>query len=350
MPDAPQLATVVHEGVEVASYSQTADELRAALGMEAQAPTPPEPPKPNGPPPEPPIGDEPEPEPGKEPSPESDAGKALARKRSSLQARINELTREKFESARERDDARNHARRLEQELADLRRGPSAANGNGKPDVSHSPREPERFPKYAEYLTTHPDAELEDWLEARDTWREQASQRRTAEQQQQQARDAQARSHDERAKHVHAAIATAVQQDSEFLSKIDPRLLSTTALSKLEPHDRPTFGNFLVEQIFKSEHPTRLMLHLSNEQEVSRLAQLDPDRVIRELARIEYDLNGATSRPAVPATSTSHAKPPVKPLGGSPPVDADEPPGDDASDDEHLAYYNRKELARQRRRG
>ncbi len=348
MAEPAQLATVRDEasGVEVSSYSQTADELRAALGMDAQAPTPPEPPKPNGaPPPDTPIGDEPEPDPGKEPSPESDAGKALAKRRSSLQARINDLTREKFESARERDDARRHAQRLEQELADLKK---RANGHGDAPAVSVPAA-DRFPKYAEYLTTHPDAELEDWLEARDTWREQASQRRTAEQQQQQARDAQARSHDERAKHVHAAIATAVQQDSEFLSKIDPRLLSTTALSKLEPHDRPTFGNFLVEQIFKSEHPTRLMLHLSNESEVSRLAQLDPDRVIRELARIEYDLNGASLRPAVPVPSTSHAKPPVKPLGGSPPVDADEPPGDDASDDEHLAYYNRKELAALKRR-
>ncbi len=164
-----------------------------------------------------------------------------------------------------------------------------------------------------------------------------------------ARDAQARSHDERAKHVNASIATAVQQDPEFLSKVDPRLMQTKALSALGPDDRPTFGNFLVEQVFKSDHPAKLMLHLTDA-EVTRLARLDPDRVIRELARIEYDLNGATSRPAAQATPTSHAKPPVKPLGGSPPIDADEPPGDDASDDEHLAYYNRKDLARQRRRG
>ncbi len=344
MAEPAQLATVVHEGIEVSSFSQTADELRAALGMDAQSPTPPEPPKPNGPPPpDPPIGDEPEPDPGKEPSPESDAGKALARKRGSLQTRINDLTREKFESARERDEARRHAQRLEQELADLKK---SANGNGHTPAVSAPAA-DRFPKYAEYLTTHPDAELEDWLEARDTWRDE--QRQTTERARAES-DARTRSHTERSAQFAAKMHDAVQHDPDLLSKIDPRLLQTKALSALAPDERPTFGNFLVEQVLKSEHPTKLLMHLSNETEIQRLAALDPDRVIRELARIEYDLNGATSRPAVPATSTSHAKPPVKPLGGSPPVDADEPPGDDASDDEHLAYYNRKDLARQRRRG
>jgi len=204
---------------------------------------------------------------------------------------------------------------------------------------------EKFPKYAEYLSTHPDAELEDWLEARDSWRDQRHADQIARAQQ---ADARTRTLSQRTQTFSAKMQTAVQTDPDLLSKVHPRLLQTKPLSGLAPDEPPTFGNFLVEQILASEHPEKLLLHLSNDQEVQRLAALDPDRVIRELAKIEYGLGAAPSGPVPVPARPSNAHPPVKPLGGSPPHDADTPPGDDADDEAHRLYWNQKELARRRR--
>jgi len=327
------LNSVTHDGVEVSSFTDTPDQLRAALGVEQQPTAPPaEVPPPDTDPDETPAGGE--------PPAESAAGHALAAKRQKLQKRIDALTWEKEETARARDEARTQARRLEQELADLKRG------NGHPPTPPpAASAPEKFPKYADYLQTHPDAELEDWLEARDTWRDtrHAEQTRTREE-----TERRHRSLTERTQTFSAKMQTALQNHPDFLSKVDPRLLQTKPLSGLTPDDHPTFGNFLVEQILKSDQPMALLLHLSNEQEVQRLASLEPDLVIRELAHIESRAGTAPggSVPAPSTTSTAH--PPVKPLGGSPPQDADAPPGDDADDEAHRLYWNQKELARRRR--
>jgi hypothetical protein len=331
------LHSISHEGTEVSSYTETPDQLRAALGVEQQPTEPPaETPTPESDTDETPAGGE--------PPAESAAGQTLAKKRRSLQDRIDTITREKYETVRERDDARMQARRLEQELADLKRG------NGHPPTTPTPASgaptPEKFPKYADYLHTHPDAELEDWLEARDTWRDQRHADQTARAHQAETRS---RTLTQRTQTFSAKIQAAVQHDPDLLSQVDPRLLQTKPLSSLAPDEPPTFGNFLVEQILASEHPEKLLRHLSNDAEVQRLAALDPDRVIRELARIEYGLGAAPpSGPAPTAVSPSKAHPPVKPLGGSPPQDADAPPGDDADDETHRVYWNQKELARRRR--
>lgn len=137
-----------------------------------------------------------------------------------------------------------------------------------------------------------------------------------------------------AAHVKAAVLR------EGPSPVDVRLLETPRLSALKPGERATFGNFLVEQVFHSEHPKDLILYLSNVAEVQRLSQLPPDQVIREIARFEASLSrpaAATPAPA-PAPPRSQARPPIRPVGGSAQVANDEPPGDDASEAEHEAYY------------
>lgn len=330
----PDLHSITHEGTEVSSYSDTPDQLRAALGVEQQPTTPP------AEAPDPDLDEHPD---TTEPPAETAAGQTLAKKRRSLQDRIDAITKEKYETARERDDARAQARRLEQELADLKRG------NGHHPAASAPASPvtaDKFPKYAEYLQTHPDAELEDWMEARDEWKE----RLRAEGQRLAAQTTnRQRFLTERTQAFSAKMQSAVHADPDLLSKVNPRLLQTKPLSGLAPDEAPTFGNFLVEQVLASEHPEKLLLHLSDETEVQRLAALDPDRVIRELAKIEYGLGAASSSGPVPApVHQSKALPPVKPLGGSPQHDADAPPGDDADDEQHRLYWNQKELARRRR--
>jgi len=330
------LASVTHEGIEVSSHNQTADEIRAALGLDQQPDTKP------AETPEPDTTDTDDQPTSGEPPAESAAGQTLAKKRRSLQDRIDTITREKYDTARQRDEAQAKADRLERELVALK----APTNGAKSELASGAPTTERFPKYAEYLQSHPDAELEDWLEARDSWRDErhAAQTRARDQQ-----DVQQRTLSERARTFSTKIQEAVRVDPDLLSKVDPRLLQTKALSALAPDERPTFGNFLVEQILTSEHPTTLLLHLSDDAEVQRLATLDPSHVIRELAKIEYGLRAVDRGPAPEPSISSKAKPPVKPLGGSPQPASDEP-DDDASAEEHFNYWNAKELAARRRRG
>jgi len=332
-----ELSSATHENVTVESYTDTPDQLRAALGLDQQPDTKP------AETPEPDTTDTDDQPTAGEPPAESAAGQTLAKKRRSLQDRIDTITREKYDTARQRDEAQAKADRLERELAALK---APTNGDGKTQPASGAPTTDRFPKYAEYLQTHPDAELEDWLEARDSWRDErhAAQTRARDQQ-----DVQQRTLSERARTFSTKIQEAVRVDPDLLTKVDPRLLQTKALSALKPDERPTFGNFLVEQILASEHPTTLLLHLSDDAEVQRLATLDPSHVIRELAKIEYGLRAAPSGPALEPSATSKAKPPVKPLGGSPQPASDEP-DDDASAEEHFNYWNAKELAARRRRG
>ena len=119
-----------------------------------------------------------------------------------------------------------------------------------------------------------------------------------------------------------------------------------SLALVYPADA-TFGNFLVEQVFQSEHPKDLLLHLSNLEEVQRLATLPPAQVIRELAKFEAHLDAAPAHGPAPI-AVSHAKRPIQPLGTSHVTASGDPPGDDESFEKHAAYYNA--LDRKQRRG
>ncbi len=129
-----------------------------------------------------------------------------------------------------------------------------------------------------------------------------------------------------------------------LAQINPRLLHTPPLSALPAGTKATFGNYLVEQAFKSKNTGHVLLHLSNEQEVQRLATLPPDEVVWEIARI--DASAPSASPAAVPTGTvtkpspmSQAKPVFSPVAGSATKAAsDGPPGDDATEAEVEAYY------------
>lgn len=91
-----------------------------------------------------------------EPDAASKAGKELAAKRGSLQARIDELTREKGETARERETARTEAAALRAELAVLKAGkPADVKPESKKAITEDPNDPRPVEKdyedYAEYL-------------------------------------------------------------------------------------------------------------------------------------------------------------------------------------------------------
>lgn len=139
------------------------------------------------------------------------------------------------------------------------------------------------------------------------------------------------------------------EDPEFPTKVDQRLLTITRLGALPADQRAhaTFGNFIVEQVFQSEHPKELLLHLSDDAVIQRLATLPPIQVIRQLATFEASLGAASpAGPALKPPAISHAKRPITPVGSSPMVSNDEP-GEDATDDEWLRYENAKVLKARR---
>lgn len=106
---------------------------------------------------------------------------------------------------------------------------------------------------------------------------------------------------------------------------------------------PGVENWVIEQIMHSPIPDKMLRHFSKDGEIQRLKALhpDPDDGLREFLRIEARLTPAAaplvSGPA-PTVKSSAAKPPIRPERGSAQVGSDEPPGEDATEAEHEAYW------------
>lgn len=313
------------------------------------------------------------------------AGKAPAgaagKKKQSLQARIDDITRERYTTQRERDAAFAERDALRTELAALKAGkpadkpgadgrPAAVPGGGKRAPAWSGEKvggvelgAERFPKYGAWLEmAGNDGELEDWIEARDGWVKAKDSRV--------AGDAiELSQHSQRFTKTAATflerMAPTVQADPAFYDKIDPRLTETPAASALPRGVAPTFGNFLVEQVVVSPHPKELLEHLSDQKVVRRLMTLQPDAIIREIMKFELTLGepaASRSGPAGRATGeeeegdddpdseaaaanlTSRAQPPAKPVRGSSHEHSspDEEPGENASDDDWYRWEKRRQ--------
>lgn len=290
-------------------------------------------------------------------------------KRQSIQARIDEITGEKYATARERDAAVKERDTLRAELEALKAGGASSERPAKVEQPAAAAAPAKvggvdvaaakFPKYAEWLQAGNDGELEDWVDARDAWKE----ARTT---QANAVEAERREHSRQftatASTFNERMAPVLEADPEFYERIDPRLTETPAMSALPKGTKPTLGNFLVEQVLRSEFPKALMEHLSEKKVIQRLVTLQPGDIIREIAKFELSLGGAAARstgpaaratdddedeessPAAAAPLTSRAHPPAKPVRGSSHEHSspDEEPGEDASDDDWYRWQKKQD--------
>lgn len=276
---------------------------------------------------EPEAPDAPEAAPGDEVAPE-----VKAKPRSDPKARVEAATAKEAAAKRERDEAKAETARLTAELAALK-APKTEPIRAAPVGADKEPTVDQFDTYEKYVKAQARWETREALREAESERQQ----HTVQQQREGAMREQATAFKTRYEAVLAA-------DPDFESKVDQRLLHTPRLGILPDPSKGTFGNFLIEQVFQSEQPDVLLLHLSDPQVVQRLATLPPHQVIRELAKVEL---GAAS-PAAPAPnvqSISHARAPIRPVSSSPQQSSDEA-SDDDSDDEWL----RKENAKQRRRG
>jgi hypothetical protein len=121
---------------------------------------------------------------------------------------------------------------------------------------------------------------------------------------------------------------------------------------VQPGAPLTAGNVIADCVVESEQPKALTDYLhQHPQDLQRLLTLHPIQVLREMGRLDERIAAAAapSRTAPTREPVSRARPPVQRVESVPQI-SDDPPGDSASDEEHTAYYNRKELARRYGRG
>jgi len=234
----------------------------------------------------------------------SDAGKKLAAKKGSLQARIDAITKEKYDTQRERDEARQQADRLDRELQSMRapKAPEKAEQRytrAKPSEDAIGTQYESYGDYVEDLT--------DWkVEQRDAQRQEHEQRASIQQR-----------HEQYAETFAGRIAKAEETDPAFWSKMSPAVVNLRPSSALAPGESPTAMNAIADVIFTSDYSTDLMAHFSqHDRDFQRLSTLPPNMLYRELGRLEARFHrpeAAQSGPA-PATPVSQAPAPIKPVG------------------------------------
>ena len=313
------------DGVTVLSNSDTQEELEASVA---------------------PIA---EPTPSAEPdaAPRDTTGKFQSRgkKRDDPVTRMADATAKEAAAKRERDEAISERDRLRAELATRQAAP--------PQAAPLPLPPANATDWQRYqaMPTAPKQDqftkTEDWLVAMNLFVADTRYAELRAVEQGRAADTQrVEVSQSRARTVYDKI-TLNGTDTDVLNQISPSIVNTPPMSALPRGVKPTFGNFIIEQAFKSDHPREILLHLSNEQEVQRLAMLPPDEVVRSLALFDANVSRTSAAPTGTAAmrSVSQAKPVFKPVAGSAQTPTgDEPPGDDASDAAHDAYW-----AKQRRK-
>lgn len=306
------------DGVEVSSSSGTADELTASLTPPAPSPV---------------AATESsdataspaaEPTPTPDPDPASDAGKQLAAKRKSMQDRIDQLTWEKHEATR----------RAEKSEADLKAKsePVAAKADdARPKLkAFTDRIGTDFEDYESAVEAHTDALTDYKLATRDS----ASAAASAQHARQSSLNAAAAKGREAHADFDAVIGEYVNQGGRFAPS--NAVEANGPLGDLEAVVlQHPLGHTVAYEVAKdAELRARLMGASSRVLFMAEMGKL--------LTRLEGAPTGSPPKPA----PVSKAKPPVQPAKGQPQATGG-PPGDDATDEEHLAYYQQQDRARRR---
>lgn len=267
--------------------------------------------------------------------------KPLGKPRDDPRARLAQVTQQLAEERRYREQVETRLRQIEAGLkqpAGERSDPRAGQGEDpkRPDADEKPKE-EDFESYA------------DFVEARARW---AAREEWSERQREAQLHERARTHTEgvisRVEGFNRRVAETAQTEPDFVGRIDPQLFQLQPSFTLEAGARPGPENVLADELIESEHPGRLLVHLSEHQEDLKriLSATSPREVAREVARAEARLAGTSPAPQPQSEKPeiSRAKPPVRPVTASPPP-TDDDIGDDLTYDEHVRRMNAREKRR-----
>jgi hypothetical protein len=213
-----------------------------------------------------------------------------------------------------------------------------------PQAQGDPSDPEPqeagFDDYAKYVKAQA-----RW-EARQEFKAQQTQARDRYEQEQTAR-----LHQERADTYLKRIQTAVSKDPELLTRIAPEVLELKPSIMLGPNERPTGATAIADIVMDAENPEALMLYFTEHpDDFQRLSTLHPIQVIREMGRLEARLDAARPAGTAPtAPLLSQAKPPVRPVTGSPSAAVDDLDPDSADFDAWKRQQDAKDRGARRGR-
>lgn len=212
-----------------------------------------------------------------------------ANPRHDAKARIQQL-------ARERREAEDRARALEERLAKLEAAQKPAEQPRKADPAADGRpHPSQYEDYEQYVEALAEWKADRRIEAK---LQEVAQKREA---------------DEAAQGVVKRIQGFREKAAapDLADRIDPELGELRPASLVPPGERITQGNVLAEEFLQSDHPAELMLYLTEHpEEKARLLNAPDVRTIqRGVALIEAKL--AKGEP--PARQTSKAPPPIQPI-------------------------------------
>ncbi len=305
------------DGFTVTSSDESAEDMRTALAAPEPADTP-----------------EPEPDPEPEPKPAAVEAKTDAKpvdkrtregRKQSIQQEIDELTTAKHSTAREVESARAELERLRSELSSVSRPAQAA-----------PALPDKFPSYEDALKSKADLTPEQWLDARDDWRDMRKAQQDAARSAEQTHQTRVQGFNEKIRMVEAAEPGFWESVNSFAATLVPA-------RELPPGQKPTARNVIADVIIESDKPDALLKHFRDHPEdLQRISAL-PRTVdaFRQMGKLEARLEAASSTgPASQTPVVSQAKPPLKPVSGSPSISDDAP-----DDDEPFEKHYKRENAR-----
>jgi len=248
-------------------------------------------------------------------------------------ARVEEATREsaelKRELRRERDERARERAEFNARLEKIEKS-----GNGAEHAAAPARHADEKPLEKDF------EDYGEFVEARSRW---AARQEYAEV--------------ERKRTIHqqaASFANSVQQTFDKFresalkesihERVAPELLDLVPTAMLEPNARPDQGNVIADEIVSSEQSNALLLHFTEHPEdFQRIASLrTPRDISREIAKIEARLESAQSSASPQRHVASQAKPPVRPVSGSPNASDPDAVDDDMSFEEHARRMNARD--------
>jgi len=207
------------------------------------------------------------------------------------------------------------------EIARLRTPPPAAAPRRDAAPAPAPT-PEKFPTYDGYLATNPDASLEDWMDARDSWRDD---KQTAAAQMRAEAAERAQTEQTRATTFSTQVGARTKADPAFLQKISPDVLALRPFAALGEGEVGGPLNAIAEELLDSPVAPALMEHFTaHPEDLQRLTTLrDPRALIREFGKLEARFDAAAAADDAPAPKTITAAPtPGTTLGSRPAVAGD----------------------------
>lgn len=245
--------------------------------------------------------------------PASEPGKPPTK---NAETRIKELlAKERAATAR--------AEAAERRAADLEAARTQPKDEPKAAPSPAPA-PAAFPPYDTYLTTHPDASYEDYLDARADFRaDQRFEARQAEETQATERQRRTQSQTDRDTQFRTRIQKASEADPEFFNSLSDEVKALKPFEAIRDDKgrwtaQPSGMHAIAEEVLSSEVAPQLMRHFSDHPEdLQRIAALLPAQLLKEMGKLEARMSETTTPVVQPPKTVTDAPPPPTTLGTKP---------------------------------